>query len=236
MDIPFTVAISGAPTTPGGIESIAIKKSRGTIKIGSETLPAFVYTSPSWQGTNTPFFQGLAVDATRWVVFWTYCDSGSLTWVDYESSDTPGLVRSAAQGTCTVSATPVSFPVTWDAESVHLDNFQASRFRVTGQSVSYNGTAPGTAHFQNQDWKFWPFAVVDCTTCPGGPGDAGWYELHSLIETGNCGTTCFGIYYLFQQTGNPVLLGWLNCLPTLTPPPIGNRVPFQATWSQTDAG
>lgn len=228
VTIPFQLSIVGQPTTSGGIGSIAIDNSRGTITIGSETLPAFVYASPSGLAT----FQGLAVDATRWVIFWPYCTGTNLTWIDYETSDAPGLVRSAAQGTCTVSATPVSFPVTWDAENVHLDNSQAARFRLTGADLSYTGTAPGTAHFENRDWSFWPFAVVDCTTCPGGPGDAGWYELHSLIETGNCGTTCFGIFYLFVQPGNPVLLGWPACLPTLAPPDAGVRVSFQATWSR----
>jgi hypothetical protein len=232
VTIPFQVAIDGQPTMAGGIGSIAIENSRGTITIGKETLPAVVYASPNELETNDPSFQGIAVDAMRWVIFWPYCTSGNLTWVDYETSDAPGLVRSAAQGTCTVSATPVSFPMTWDAEDVHLDNSEAARFRLTGTEVSYTGTAPGTAHFENRDWSFWPFAVVDCTTCPGGPGDAGWYELHSLIETGNCGTTCFGIYYLFVQPGNPVILGWLGCLPALAAPDGGNRVSFQATWSR----
>jgi hypothetical protein len=227
----FDVSITGQPTMPGGIGAISITNDLGTIELGGKTLPAVLYNAPPMNSTDTSF-QGIATDADRWVVFWPYCSGTSLVWVDYETSDVPGLVRSAATGSCTASSAATTAPFTWSAQTVDVDTASTAAFRMAGADLTYSGTAPGKASFGGAAWSFWPFAVVDCSACPGGPGDAGWYELHSIVEKDDCATTCFGIYYLYVQTGNPVLLGWLDCLPDLAPPAAGGAVTFQATWSQ----
>jgi hypothetical protein len=234
VTVGFDVSVSGAPSS-GGIGQISIQDDRGTIELAGTSIPAIVYNDVS----GATSFQGIAMDASRWVIFWPYCDGSQLTWVDYETSDAPGLIRSAASGTCAFSASSVTFPFAWPAESVVLNPSSTDAFTMVGPSLSYTGTAPGTASFGGSSWTFWPFAEVDCTTCGSGPGDnGGWYELHSLVQTGaSCAQVCFGIFYLYLESGNdlqsgsPVELAWLNCLPDLAPPAAGGVQTFQADWT-----
>jgi hypothetical protein len=236
VSVGFDLSVAGAPSS-GGITQIAITDDRGTIELDGESVPTIVYNDVSG-GTS---FQGLAVGANHWAIFWPYCTGNDLTWVDYETSDSPGLVRSAASGSCSYTTTAVPFSFSWPAESVVIDSSSTSTFTMQGTSLSFAGASAGSVTFGGSSWNFWPFAVVDCTTCGSGPGNTGgWYELHVLLETGSsCANACFGIFYLYLEGdgtnltgGAPVLLGWLNCLPDLAPPPGGGTQNFEdATWT-----
>lgn len=207
LPLAFDVAIQGEMA--GTTMAVSVSHDSGTLQIGGRTYPIVVYEQIPWSGFSLTLYQAIAVLTDRWAVIWFYCRGSTLTGIDYEDTLGAPLAAFDAAGTCSVAMQSVNAQVTAPASMLTLDSLVRG-FAVTGATLSYDGSSPGTMAFGGRSWQVYPFNLIDCSTKCGSPG---WYELHSIFWDTSASETCFGIFYLQSQAPGSVLLEYSICLP-----------------------
>jgi len=207
LPLAFDVAIQGEMA--GTTMAVSVTHDSGTLQIGGDTYPIVVYEQIPWSGFSLTLYQAIAILADRWAVIWFYCTGSTLTGIDYEDTLGAPLAAYGATGTCSVAMRSVNAQVTAPASTLTLDSL-VQGFALTGATLSYDGSAPGSMAFGGRSWQVYPFNLIDCSTKCGSPG---WYELHSIFWDNSASETCFGIFYLQSQAPGSVLLEYSLCLP-----------------------
>jgi hypothetical protein len=221
LAIPFRVDASGSAGSPLG--TIAMTGDVGTMT----SEPAFTYMSEPF-GSFT-IFQGFAVTASRWDVFWLYCMTGNtLTDVYDEGVDGPTLFFRAATGSCTSSPITTTATISLPALTMPAPSPIATDHVVTGNDVYIGSDGRGMVAIGGVQMPLVVFGVVDCTSACGSPG---WYELHSIVWDGARATATFVIAYLLESDHSSVSFEYARALPGLDDP-IGPLV-LPATWTVT---
>jgi hypothetical protein len=212
LPLAFDVAIQG--DMAGTTMAVSVVHDSGTLQIGGSTYPIIVYEQIPWNGFSLTLYQAIAILADRWAVIWFYCRGTALTGIDYEDTLGAPLATYDATGTCSVAMQSVDARVTAPASTLALDSL-VQGFAVTGTTLAYDGSSPGSMALGARSWRVFPFNLIDCSTKCGSPG---WYELHSIFWDENSSETCFGIFYLQSQAPGSVLLEYSLCLPDGTTP------------------
>jgi hypothetical protein len=209
----------------GDVGALQITANSGTIEVQGTSLPAVAYEQIPF-GAYT-LYQMLAVAPDHWVIAWAYCNGGVLDSVYIESTNGIAGEQLNATGTCSATSGPVTnASVDFPAMDLPPPTL-VSGFTVTGTDLTYDGAHTGRMVIGQDNWGFFPFTTVDCSTACGTPG---WYELHSILWDQATQRACFGIYYLVLDNTDQVMLDYVICLPNLTDP-VGAGAKFTATYT-----
>jgi hypothetical protein len=217
----FRVDASGSGS--GLVGSIAITADAGNVQLAGTQLAAFVYERQPFSPYT--LFQGFAVGASAWDVFWLYCQSGLVDAYD-EGIAGPPLASYAATGTCADSpSTATSANVQLPALTIATPTPSAG-YTVTGVAITVRADGTGTLALAGAQLPTIVFDDVDCTS---GCGTPGWYELHSLAWDAAHARAIYFIAYLLESSPSSVELTYARSLPDLADP-IGTLT-LPATWT-----
>jgi hypothetical protein len=225
LRLPFDVAIGGDIT--GMNMSVSVIHDVGTLSIGANQYPVVVYQQIPWSNFTQTLYQALAVLPDHWAVIWFYCMGNRLTNIEYEDTRGAPIAVYDATGSCTSTMAPIDAAVSVPSSAPALGPL-VKGFRVSGTTLTYDGSAPGVMTLDGRPWMLHPFNLVDCSTACGTPG---WFELHALYWDPASSQTCFGILYLEMATPDSVRLEYSICLPDLAMVPSPQTIP--SAWRQT---
>jgi hypothetical protein len=210
----FKAEIKGESAGPK-ISEITVEGNTGEIVFDKETIPLVVYSEFYWPLAESQTITILGVESDRLSAFWVYCDGkGNLTGIWYENTAGDEVTYEEATGSCSINEGPVS-------TELHLPGIEFEApgllegFTITGTGISYDGKAPGHLKIDGNEWKAYPFNLVDCSKICGDPGA---YELHSIFLREETGEGCFGIIYLWVPQDGTLTVNESLCLPSLNRP------------------
>lgn len=221
ITVPFTASASGAASPPFG--SVAMTRDVGTLQIDGTSLASFLYMTVPFAGYV--LYQGFAVGAGRWDVFWLYCQGTGLAHIYDEGISGPELFVRPASGSCNgtdaVATAQVALPALAMPAPVPFGGYT-----VTGPDVTVHADGTGSLTLDGRTLPLVVFGEVDCSTICGAPG---WYELHSIVWDEAQRRAIFLIVYLINDRTDVVQLTYARSLPDLGDP-IGTRN-LQARWT-----
>jgi hypothetical protein len=225
---PFTVQVTGSGAETIGAASFT--NDAGTLALGGAAQTSFLYMTTPF-GAGLTLYQGFAVGASRWDVFWLYCTNGTnLTSIWDEGVDGPTLFDENATGTCDPANSTLAVPVDLGASTIAAPMPVADGYAVHGADIDLAGNGTGTVTLGGVAMPVVVFGTVDCRSC----GSPGWYELHSVIWDAAQQRAIFVIIYLDDASTDSVLLTYARALPDLTDP-IG-ALSLPATWTLDSGG
>lgn len=211
-DLNYSATITGSGSSRFG--TIAITDSAGTVEINNETLNTIIYEYIPWDDAGYNLYQGIAFSDSDMFVYWLYCrtSNDALATIYYESANTYGMTHETATGTCDYAAT-ASQPTFALTELPLTMGSLVSGYTITGDLLSYNGTAAGsyTYDFDGTTFDLYPFEEVDCSDC----GGDGWWELHSVAYDVDSAKACFVILYFMAGDEASVYAQYSLCFPDL---------------------
>jgi hypothetical protein len=221
---PFTVQITGSGSSQIGAVSLAADV--GTVAIGGAAQTSFVYMTVPFGGYQ--LYQGFAVGASRWDVFWMYCNSNgtNLSNIYDEGVDGPLLFVEGASGSCNGAMTATTTQVTLPASMIASPTSVYTGYVVDGTKIHIASNGIGSVTLGGATMPLVVFGTVDCRTACGSPG---WFELHSVVWDAAHQRTIFVIVYLESGAPGSVLLTYARALPDLSDP-IGSQG-LSATWN-----
>jgi len=224
LDLDFNVAITGEGQNRVG--SVSILNSRGAVEIRGTSFDVVTYEMQPWDSFGLTLFQTLAVNQEEWYVIWFYCEDNVLTGIYSEGVHGDAIAYEAATGTCSFGSTPTRVQVQLPATSMLGPRPERGFSFSGGTELSLAEGGYGLVQLGSQQLTIMPFERVDClATC----GDPGWWELHAILYDAANQRACFGIFYMFPDRPNDVVLTYSLTLPDLTDP-VGYRT-FTANWS-----
>lgn len=223
VTLPFRIGVAGTAQQPGGW--ITLTDGVGTVTLDASALAAAAYMTTTFDGFGYTLYQGFAVGASRWDVFWIYCDTGgNLDYLWDEGVTGPELFYVSATGTCDGDATPTSATVSFPAVTLTAPS-PIDGFTITGPDVVLENGAAGILWHAGTMFPFVPFQVVDCSAC----GTPGWQELHSIAWDAANTRAVFAILYLIDGSPDTVTLAYARSLPDFADP-FGTLV-LDASWT-----
>ncbi len=224
-----TVSVTFDETTTGSADAplgaVAIANGVGTVDESAVSASAFLYEQQPF-GELT-LYQGFAVSATSWDVFWLYCQGTTLVDVYDEGVDGPRLDSYDATGACSAPGDAATEDVVLPALSLAAPMPVAGGFTVTGADITVGDDGAGSVVIDGASLPLTVFDTVDCSTTCGSPG---WYELHSLLWDAAHDAAVFVIVYLETQSTTTVQLEYARSLPDLGDPTDGG-LSLPATWT-----
>ena len=219
--LPFDTTITGKGGAPIG--DVAVTHDVGTVALDGAAVAAFTYEQQPF-GAYT-LYQGVAVSAARWDVFWLYCNGNALAYVYDEGVDGPPIFFTGATGACNVANTSVQAQVSLPAMSIPAP-VPSGGYTVDGPKIVVHHDGTGAVTIGGKELPLIVFGDVDCRTECGG---SGWSELHSVVWDEAAQRAMFVIIYLRKDAPSTVLLTYARSLPDLGDP-IG-ILELDATWS-----
>jgi len=214
---PFTVLADGNVAVLGTID---LAGALGTVG----AMPAFVYEQQPFG--DFVLYQGFAVTADRWDVFWVYCNGDALTGVYDQSIGGQPLVYRAGAGTCAATPSPSSGTVAFPSVTLPVPQ-PVPGYTVDGPDIHLDD-GYGTITLDGAALPAIVWSTVDCRTECGSPG---WFELHLLLWDRTAQRAIFTIGYLLDGDTSSISLQYSRALPDLTDPIAGRSL--AATWAAT---
>jgi len=222
VSFPFAVGASASSSAPHG--AVSFSGNTGSLYLEGATLAAAVYERQIWDDFGYTLYQGLAIGASRWDVFWLYCQGSTLRYVWHEGAGGPAMHYVNANGTCSGTSAATSAAVSLPAMTLAVPPPVAG-YTISGTGIGLADGATGFLRVGSKTLPFVPFEDVDCTAC----GTPGWYELHSLAWDEEEQRAIFVILYLDLAYPGRVFAAYARSLPDFGDP-IG-AVELAATWS-----
>ncbi|MCE9575815.1 MAG: hypothetical protein K8W52_21880 [Deltaproteobacteria bacterium] len=216
----FAATITGAAGAPVG--AVALAANTGTVGLDGTTL-AFVYEEQPFPPYT--LYQGFAIGAARWDVFWAYCMNAALVDVYDEGVGAPRLFERAATGSCDLPMTTTTTTVALPAITIPAPTPLAG-YTVEGPAIAVHHDGTGWLRIDGAQLPLIVFGDVDCSTVCGG---AGWHELHTVFWDAAAQRVIVAIIYLEADRPGEVLITYGRALPDLSDP-IGRRT-LTATWT-----
>lgn len=211
-------------TLEGGEPLAALNVEDGSATATFASLPhrGFAFAVHDWEAAGYVLHDVLTVaeDGTDLAVTFAYCQEERAVWV-YTESLRGALDDEPLDGPCTVDSGEAPVAVDLPALTV-LPEPLSTGLRVEGDLISLDDTG-GTARLAGAEREIFPFEIVDCTDCPGGP----WLEVHALWLAP--GDACFAILYLYPERPTVAEVHHGACMPSLVPA----TATYEVTWSET---
>jgi hypothetical protein len=224
-----TVAVTFDETTTGSADAplgaVALTNGVGTVDESGASASAFLYEQQPFG--DLTLYQGFAVSAASWDVFWLYCQGTTLIDVYDEGVDGPRLDSYDATGACSAPGDAVTEDVVLPALSLAAPTPVAGGYTVTGSDITVGNDGAGSVVIGGATLPLTVFDTVDCSTTCGSPG---WYELHSLLWDDTHHAAVFVIVYLETESTTSVQLEYARSLPDLGDPTDGG-LSLPATWT-----
>lgn len=227
--LPFQVGVSGAGAA-APIGTVSFTNDVGTMQLDGAGVAAALYEKQVWTDYGLTLYQGFAVGAARWDVFWLYCnDQDGLAYVWAEGVTGPAMHYVDASGTCSDAGASTITTVQLPALSIDVPAPVAG-YAIDGADISLADGQTGRVTIDGVTLPFVVFEDVDCTGC----AVPGWYELHSIAWDEANDRATFVILYLDLGYPERVFAAYARSLPDFGDP-IGARV-IPATWTAAPAG
>src|SRR5262249_20944303 len=137
---PFTVKITGSGSSQIG--AVAFDADVGTVALGGAAQTSFLYMTVPFVGYQ--LYQGFAVGASRWDVFWMYCNGAALSNIYDEGVDGPLLFVEGATGSCNGAMTATTVPVTLPSSTIASPTPVDTGYAVDGTNIHIAANGIGT--------------------------------------------------------------------------------------------
>ncbi|KAJ3425101.1 hypothetical protein M0812_27534 [Anaeramoeba flamelloides] len=196
---------------------------------GTEFMGVVYLTHLNFGGDDLYDVVSVSKDGDDLLVVYLYCTAGTsqINMLYYESYDSEQCIPEEATGFLDAQhfSKGVTKEIGFSIPVLKTDPTPIqTNILIEGKEISYQNANTFHCKLHDDLYKVSVFSTVDCKDCPN--ASSGWYELHSILSNGE--DRCFGIFYLYFDDHNSVLLKYLFCNPSLTRP---KRNLYVANWN-----